>query len=154
MKLLIALLLIVLKQKKKHMQTEPRELLFIRAEAQSLQWQGTGSLLNKKGTNTTLALCGQGPVFAPLGRWMEALRRCALPVRHPVSFVSLRAAAAEGEKVLLHQESQLRLCTACTDCLGHLGDSPSCLGKHTTGTQERTQREYLLSFTSPRTATH
>lgn len=97
MKLPIALLLMVLKQKK-HMQTEPRELLFIQAQAQSLQWRGTGSLLNKKGTNSTLVLRGQGPVFVALGRWMEALRRCALPVRHPVAFVSPRAAAALREE--------------------------------------------------------
>lgn len=92
MKLPRALLLIVLKQKKKHMQPEPRELLFTRAEAQSLAVTRDWFSFKQEGDRHHAYFMWAGPMFVPLGRWMEALR-CALPVRHPVAFVSPRAAA-------------------------------------------------------------
>lgn len=67
-------------------------------------------------------------MFAPLGRWMEALR-CALPVRHPVASVSLRAAAAEGAEVLLPSGVPAEVLHSLHRLLGPLGRFPQLHGE-------------------------
>lgn len=135
-KLPVVMHLIVLKQKKEHSN------------------RTKSIVICKRGTNAMLVQCGQCPVLAcTIGQLDGGTEKMCLASQAPL--VSLRAAAAPREDKSCSLRSPSRGSAWPAPSAWATGHIPQPVwGKHTAGTEGRTHREYLLSFTSPRTATN